>query len=252
MYRVLSVRSLLALGFLTALVCGWPSPAHAQLPADAKFSYDLSVVGTGGGETPVSGSLFYTPGQPLTVRVYLRQSAGTTEVIARDNGLVGGGVRLTYGATSGTAGVINVAVPTDIAINTGDTTTQFNDAASSNATRQVNADFAQFIASTDFTRGAVPGTDGRVLLGAVTFQTPGGGNGTTTLTLDDIPPSTFDDVITFAGFNANPSYILDSRVDPLTVTVAPVPEPGMILTAAAAGLGLTGLIRRRRSIKRAG
>jgi hypothetical protein len=249
MSRFFSSRLLPAL----ALLAAWPAAASAQpLPADARFSYDLSVVEAGGGETPVSGTLFYTPGTPLTVRVYFRQTASTTDVIARDNGLFSGGVRLTYG----TAGVITVANPlADIVMNTGSAPTQFNESWS-NGSQVATATYAEFVPSQDpigSAQGAQQGADGRVFLGTVTFQTPGGGTGETTLTLNDIDAPK-DDVITFEGFFAEPPYTLDSlpedRVDPFSVNVAPVPEPAAGLAAAAAGLAGFGAVRRARRRRR--
>jgi hypothetical protein len=236
------------LSAVALLVVGWPAAARAQLPADARFGYDLSVMEAGGGEAPVSGTLFYTPGTPLTVRVYFRQTAGATEVIARDGGLTTIGVRLAYGAPSGTAGVITVASPDDIAINLGAGSTQFDSAGDSNPTRQVNADFAQFVpTNSSFTRGTLPGADSRVFLGSVTFQTPGGGAGTTTLRVSDVPGG-FTDVFTVRGFEQG--YDLDTRIDALSVAVAPVPEPAAGLAAAAAGLAALGALRRARRGRR--
>jgi hypothetical protein len=249
MPRLLPPRPPIALAVVAILVCGWPAAARAQLPADARFSYDLAVVNAGGGETPVSGTLFYTPGTPLTVRVYFRQTEGTTEVIARDGGLTTIGVRLTYGAPSGTAGVITVAsAENDIAINLGSGPTQFDSAGDSNPTRQVNADFAQFVpTNSSFTRGTLPGADSRVFLGSVTFQTPGDGAGTTTLRVSDVPGG-FTDVFTVRGFEQG--YDLDPRIDALSVAVAPVPEPAAGLAAAAAGLAALGALRRARRGRR--
>jgi MYXO-CTERM domain-containing protein len=230
---------LAAFAALAVLLGGWPQPARAQLPADARFSYDLLPQG---GSSALSGSLSYTPGTPFALQVYLRQTAGSTDVLSAEGGLVGGGVRLTYGNPSGTPGVINVASVNDIAINTGSASTQFNDPATSNASRQATTDFAQFIAVTDFTRGALPDANGRVFLGTVTFQTPGGGNGTTVLTASEIPQLT--DTLTFSH-----QYVLDSRIDPVIIQVAPAPtpEPGAVLAIGAAGLAAYALRARRRA-----
>jgi hypothetical protein len=150
--------------------------------------------------------------------------------------------------------VIKVASINDIVINLGSGETQFNDATFSNDSRAVDDNFAEFAPTTnpdtippppDGTgpRGTLPTADGRVFLGTVTFQTfPTGG--TTTLTLSDIPPDNFADVITFAGFNEG--YVLDPQVVDRSLQVVPVPEPGAVLAAAAVGLAGLGAIRRAR------
>jgi hypothetical protein len=140
--------------------------------------------------------------------------------------------------------VITVPSVNDIVINTGSDPTQFNDPATSNASRDRTADYAQFIAATDLTRGAVPDASGRVFLGTVTFQTPGGGGGTTQLRAENPPQQ--DDTVTFDGAFASTQYFLDSRIDPFVVQVVPVPEPAALLAVAAGALAAGATVRRAR------
>jgi hypothetical protein len=220
-----------------AVAAGPPAAAQGPPPAGVRFQYAWYS-----GGSPVAGSINVTAGQTFTLDVYLSQTAGTPNFLTQEGGLIGAGVRATYGSPTGNAGVISVAGVTDITVNT-----QFNQVADSNATRQANANFAQFSEFTDTTFGVLPDAQGRILVGSFRFTTAT--NPTFTQTLlraADIPGST--ETITFSMGNF--TYALDSAIDEaaLTVNFIPVPEPGLTLGLAAVGaVALTRAGRPRRA-----
>jgi hypothetical protein len=212
----------LAALLLAAVVC---APAQAQPPPGTQFQYEWYAAGQ-----PVAGTFTATPGSSFTLQVFLRQTAGPTDVLADEHGLFGGGVRATYGNPTGTPGVIRVASTAGISYNSG-----FTDTESSDSSLVATPDYAQFTALTDGLTG-VTGSGQQVLLGAFTFQVQGGVGSSTVLTAVTVP--TVSDTVTFDN-----SYELDPLISPqsLTVSVVPVPEPGLVLAfgaAAAAGLAL--------------
>lgn len=227
-------RSLLArLSVPLAVVVCWAAPAGAQAPppAGTTFTYDLFS----GGSQVTTSSLTYTPGVPLTVQVYVRQTAGAANFLTTERGLAFGGARLTFGSTPG---VLSVSSASDIRINTGSAPTQFDDAVSSNATRVFNANFAQFTGFTEFSDGALPDASGRVLLGEIAFQTSAMG-GTTTLDIATIP--IISDLASFQNL-----YELDGVTSPLSFTVTPVPEPGLTLAVGLLPMAAVAVRRRLR------
>ncbi len=226
------IRTLTALTVLMALA----APAAAQtLPANARFTYEWAQNGT----ALAGNSVSVASGSALSLQVYLRQTAGT-EVLVAEGGLFEGSVRTTYG---GTPGVIRVASVNDIVFNP-----QFNDTVTSNPTRVVNDNFAQFTAASDLTVAATPDAAGRVLLGTFTYQAVGAAGTSTPLVAEIIPNApTFADTVTYTNF-----FNLDPVIAPVTLTVliTPVPEPAGLLAAGVLAAGATARVRRRRQAAR--
>jgi MYXO-CTERM domain-containing protein len=230
-------RARLLLAF-AAVVVGSPALFAQQAPPDGyQFTYAWYSDGS-----PVSGSLSYAPGATFTLDVYIFQTAGATNFLTQEGGVMTAGVRANYGSPGGTPGVISVASPaTDITVNPA-----FNETESSNTTRQADSNSAQFTAFTDASYGVLPDAQGKILLGQFKFTVSDApAASSTVLTAEDIPsPST--DTITYSGGDF--TYYLDPAISPASVTinVSPVPEPGWALAAAGAAALLTRL--RRRSV----
>ena len=225
------LRTLTALTAFMALA----APAAAQtLPANARFTYEWAQNGT----ALAGNSLSVAAGSAVSLQVYLRQTAGT-EVLVAEGGLFEGSVRTTYGANPG---VIRVASVNDIVFNP-----QFNDTVTSNPTRVVNDNFAQFTAASDLTIAATPDAAGRVLIGTFTYQAVGAAGSSTPLVAEIIPNApTFADTVTFTNF-----FDLDQVIatTTLTVSIAPVPEPTGLLAAGLVAGGVAARVRRRRAAR---
>lgn len=197
-----------------------------------------------GQSSPAVAAINYTPGQPITVSVYLTQTSGPTNYLASENGLGQGAVLISFAAD----GPVSVADVSDITPNTSAAAsaanpTSFNDVGLSNSSRAVTSTSARLLATTDYSYGVLPDVSGRIRLGDVTFQTSGAGV-SGNVTFDGIPGN-FIDNLTLSGTD------LDSAVTPVQFNFSPVPEPATVLAVGALGLAVAGVRRRWRATRAA-
>jgi hypothetical protein len=198
-------------------------------PARADFVWEFDLAGV-----PTTNFIIPTVGGTVDVQIYLKENNGT---VLATQGLFGAGVSVSFNSPSGVAAVLN---PSDIILNNG--AAAFNDA---NPVKDLSSTSAGFSEATDFTHFVFPDALNRILFGSFRFTAQSAGSVTITATRFRPPPT--DAIVT----GQNPGGVpLDSLVPNNSASILVVgtatPEPGSLLLASMAGMGLASYGIRRR------
>jgi hypothetical protein len=203
-------------------------------PARSDFVWEFDLAGV-----PTTNFIIPTVGGTVDVQIYLKETNGGNTLTTQ--GLFSAGVQVQFNSPSGVAAVL----PTDPNNSSGvHVNPAFNDSGSySTPVTTTNAKLSEAV--TNPNNPVFPAADGlnRILFGSFTFTAQSAG--TVTLTATRFNPSPDDRIITGQG-NPLDSSIPNGSAQILVPGVA-TPEPGTLLLAGMAGMGLAGWgIRRRR------
>lgn len=199
-------------------------------PVRADFVWEFDLAGV-----PTTNFIIPGVGSTVDVQIYLKETNGGT--VLATQGLFGAGVQVTFNSPTGVAAVLSTS---DITLNNG--AAAFNDAAPQKVQSSTSAGFTE---ATDISHFVFPDALNRILFGS--FKFTGQSEGSVTITAMRFAPPPSDNIIT----GQNPGGIaLDSLVPngsaQITVLGTATPEPGSLLLASMAGMGLASYGVRRR------
>jgi hypothetical protein len=211
--------------------------AAAGLLLPARLAQAQIIYEFANGTTGAAQSSFTVPaGGTIPISVYIHETATGAPTLNSQGGLGTAAVRVTFNSPAGvaavqtTADIVSPVPPWDLATPT----------IGSGA----NANTAALTVGKLVAPGVLPNTQGRVLLGTFTLHALTSG----TVNLSAVNPNSAG--YNTSSFNATggvPNINYDPLLQPgaATLTVSPVPEPGSLVLAGLAAVGLAAARRRR-------
>jgi len=201
----------------------------AARPVRADFVWEFDLAGV-----PTTNFIIPTIGGTVGVDIYLKENGGT---VLATQGLIGAGVQLKFDSPTGVAAVLPVGSDSSgIQLNPA-----FNDTTF--AVRDVTATNAKLSESVTNPNAPVfPVALNRIYFGTFTFTALSAGDVTITATRFGTASQT---AIVTGDFNTLDGTFPDATAHIIVPGVA-TPEPGTLVLASLAGMGLAGFGIRRR------
>jgi hypothetical protein len=205
-------------------------------PARADFVWEFDLAGV-----PTTSFVIPGVGSTVDVQIYLKETNGGT--ILSTQGLFSAGVQVQFNNPSGVAAVLPLAAENTVSAGVH-VNPQFNDAGSySGPVTASNAKISEAVVNPN--NSVFPAADGlnRILFGSFTFT--GQSAGTVTITATRYNPAPDVRIVTGTG-NGLDALVPNGSAQITVLGGTATPEPGSLLLASLAGLGLAGGGIRRR------